>query len=714
MCRFNLAELLLSLLVHLFLFKSSLTEWRSTNPGGGGAFNSPVITSDGNWVVASDLGGLYFSRNRGKSWYAVGSERGLTVTHVSSLATFTTPNLVVGTDNGIYLSDSRGESVRRVYPHGFEHLYVAAVTVARAKNSIVYAATHESHNGVGATILRSVDSGKSWSIVGSIPAVRALNFRTHPKSPDTLWLVTGEGRFADSHNRAYRSLDGGRNWQVKGPPGNKNVSDIDYAFDKRRPSKMYLTLDWPNTPAFWVSLNNGNTWKYMGSVSSGPSAGAIITNSRKSNFIHVIDANHSIHWQSENSGKSWTSRESSVTGGWSLADEDWGMGVSFQGLLHTIGFQSHDLSNLLWVNGQFVYHSSSGGTKWIDTVSRRVGKNHWISRGIDNVTPFTIEASQADSNLIYVGYADLGIWRSTNAGASWKNLNLVKYTGGWEGKGGNSMTVVSDPSRKNVVWAHMAGNLNERDGFILKSTDRGDTWSEAVSGLPPWRRHIESLVVAEDSNEDWRWLFVIVDGDVYLSENDGSSWSLTLKCGTCVRVTYTEGNGVIAAGPSGLFRNWQGGIPGQWSDITSSLPAEARTGWTKALHWLADLWDYIGPTSITSLGRQNLWISIMGKGVYYSDNFAVSWSLVLRNQFVRHVSVDRKTGHVLVASSSALTAGFYHPDSLGVLTHPSGKSKSGWKKLNQGLAYPFAVQITASKNGQRWCISPGQGVMKWH
>lgn len=714
MYRFTLANLLLSLLVHFILFKTFLAEWRSTNPGGGGAFNSPVITSDGNWVVASDLGGLYFSRNRGKSWYAVGSERGLTVTHISSLATFTTPNLVVGTDNGLYLSDSRGDSVQRVYPRGSESLYVAAVAVARAKNSIIFAATHEKYDGVGATILRSVDSGKSWSVVGNIPSVRALDFRTHPKSSDILWLVTGEGRFADSHNRAYRSLDGGMNWQIKGPPGNGNVSDIDYAFDKRRPSKMYLTLDWPSTPAFWVSSNNGDTWKYIRSASSRPSAGAIITNSRKPKFIHVIDAEHSIHWQSKTSGRSWTDQESSVTGGWSRADEDWGMGLSFQGLLHTIGFQSRNPSNLLWVNGQFVYKSSSGGTKWTDTVSRRVSRDHWISRGIDNVTPFKIEASQADPKLIYVGYADLGIWRSSNAGASWKSLNIVKYTGGWGGKGGNSMTVVSDPTRKNVVWAHLAGNLNERDGFLLKSTNRGDTWSEAVSGLPSRRRHIESLVVAEDSNEDWRWLFLVVDGDVYLSENDGNSWSLTLSCGTCVRVACTEGNGVIAAGPSGVFRNWQGGIPGQWSDITSSLPAEARSGWTTALHWLSDLWDYVGPTMITYRGKRDIWISIKGKGVYYSGNYAASWSLVLRNQYIRHVSVDRKTGHVLVASSSALTAGSYHPDSLGVLTHPSGKSESGWNKLNQGLAYPFAVQITTSKNGQRWCISPGQGVMKWH
>jgi hypothetical protein len=77
--------------------------YRSTNPGGGGAFNSPVICSTGvdgqqpYWIVGSDLGGIYVSQNRGKEWYAVGSENGgLLATHISLLVC-TTSRLIVGT-----------------------------------------------------------------------------------------------------------------------------------------------------------------------------------------------------------------------------------------------------------------------------------------------------------------------------------------------------------------------------------------------------------------------------------------------------------------------------------------------------------------------------------------------------------------------------------------------------------------------------------------
>lgn len=706
---------LILLLIHTALIQNSLAKWRSTNPGGGGAFNSPVITSDGNWVVASDLGGLHISRNRGKSWYPVGSERGLTETHISSLTALPSGALVIGTEAGLYVGDSAGKSVRRVYPTRASEGagYVAAVAPARAENSLVFAALHQSYDRLGAAILRSDDSATSWTQVAFLPDVRALAFRTHPKSPHVLWLVTGEGRFTSSPARAFRSLDGGATWRMNGPLRNADVIDIDYALDERQPSKMYLTLKKAGKPVFWTSLDNGDQWKSTASVSKGPTPGVIVLNSRKPNYVQVIDVKHSILWRSKSAGKNWVSRELSVTGGWSRSDEDWGMGASYQGFLHTIGYDPDSPSVLLWTNNQFVYKSTSAGARWADTTSRKVTNGYWISRGIDNVVPYVIELSLADPELVYVGFADLGLWRSTDAGASWKSLNTPEFTGDWAGKGGNTLTVVADPTRKNVVWANLGGNIENRSATLLKSTNRGDTWTPINSGLPSPKRYIESLVVAPDSDEDWRWLFVIVDGDVYLSKNDGNSWELTLKCSDCVRVAYTDKNGVIAAGPSGVFRNWNGGVFGEWTDITSSLPLQARTGWTEGQHWMPQPWAYVGPTMVASRSNQDLWLAIKGKGVYFSDNYAASWTLVLDNPYVRFVSVDPKSGHVLVASSSALTQGGFDPQSRGVLEHPSGKSISGWKSLNQGLAYPFALQVATAKNGQRWCISPGQGVMKW-
>jgi hypothetical protein len=46
-------------------FESQAPGWKATNPGGGGAFNSPVMTLEGYWVVGSDLGGVYISKNSG-------------------------------------------------------------------------------------------------------------------------------------------------------------------------------------------------------------------------------------------------------------------------------------------------------------------------------------------------------------------------------------------------------------------------------------------------------------------------------------------------------------------------------------------------------------------------------------------------------------------------------------------------------------------------
>jgi ligand-binding sensor domain-containing protein len=57
---------------------------------------------------------MYVSQNRGKAWYAVGSENGgLLATHISSLVC-TTSQLIVGTDNGIIVENLDGMAMSHV------------------------------------------------------------------------------------------------------------------------------------------------------------------------------------------------------------------------------------------------------------------------------------------------------------------------------------------------------------------------------------------------------------------------------------------------------------------------------------------------------------------------------------------------------------------------------------------------------------------------
>ena len=237
------------------------------------------------------------------------------------------------------------------------------------------------------------------------------------------------------------------------------------------------------------------------------------------------------------------------------------LALSFQGYLQTIGYNPTMPNRVLWVNSQFVHKSSNGGKTWADAVSRAVTTN-WRSRGIDNVVPIVVEPSTADSNLVYTGYMDMGLWRTDDGGASWKSLNVPQYSGGWsDAVGGNTLSVLADPSRAGVVWAQVGGNLEncanpcEEPMYLLKSTNRGETWTQLSTGLPNPIRRLEGLSLVPTSPNTSRRLYVVANGDVYTSGNDGSSWQLSHNCpnNDCIKTFYTT-SGVLAISPSGIWR----------------------------------------------------------------------------------------------------------------------------------------------------------------
>lgn len=721
----------LSLFFFASLCSHAQQSWKPANPGGGGAFNSPVITSEGYWAVGSDLGGLYLSTDTGASWKAVGSSSGLTVTHIASIAAHPAGKLLVGTDGGLFVGNSNGTGFSQKYSTG----YIAAIAVSADPN-VVYAVVHPQWDSLQPYVIRSANAGETWSPTNSnLPAnLRVTGLRTHPVDPNGVWVISGKGRFPDQAEssvvyQAFFSTDGGATFVRRDPQQGKLV-DIAYGLDPQNLNLMYATVvQAGNVAKVYKSVETGFSWTNITPGAQAPS-GVILADPSNANHVRIIDLDNqalrppqtygSFLWESANAGATWTKRTLSVSGGWSQSDEVWGMGYSYQGMGQTIGYNPASPNTVLWTNNQFLYSSSDGAKNWSDGVSTAVGAN-WRSRGIDNVVPVVVEQSLADANLVYAGYMDIGLWRSDDGGNSWTSLNAAQYTGGWSGKGGNTLSVVADPSRANVVWAQLGGNLENcgtpcaEPMYLLKSTDRGANWQRMTQGLPDPIKRLEGLTVAPDSAVNYRWVYAAVNGDIYLSQDDGNSWAVALSCPNkdCFRVYYTATNGVFALSASGVYRSWQGGQVNTWQQL--ALPAAMTAGWetsAQGTHWLHNAWTYSGPMDLASKDN-NVWIAVKGsgKGLYQSTDYGQSWTRVQASNWARTVTVHPTSGRVYMGSSSAVHAGGYAADSLGVLTSANGTS--GWTAQNQGLAYPFALYARVSPNGTLWLASPGQGVAKW-
>ncbi len=84
-------------------------------------------------------------------------------------------------------------------------------------------------------------------------------------------------------------------------------------------------------------------------------------------------------------------------------------------------------------------------------------------------------------NIIYIGPANGGVWKSTDNGVTWNPLtdNEVSMAMG---------AIVVDPTNSNIVYAGTGEATYSGASYygrgLLKSTNGGSTWINYISGLP--------------------------------------------------------------------------------------------------------------------------------------------------------------------------------------------------------------------------------------
>jgi photosystem II stability/assembly factor-like uncharacterized protein len=682
--------------------------WDGLGPGGGGAFTAIGAGPTGILICGADLSGAYRSLDHGLTWDRIGSDRGLKRTHVSAVGFDPVDPMVIhlGTDAGIYRSIDSGQSFTQTVTTG----YIGAIAPAPSDPTIVYATYHPAFDSSATSIYQSTDRGATWSPLGAtLPAgLRLLKLAVSPTNPSTLYVVSGEDLFVAGTCAVFRSVDGGLSWtRIAESLGNL----WDLALDPVTPGTLYVTAYTGSPPGIWSgavhkSTDGGDTW-----TEKVAHTGAILVRRDQPQTVRVIDVRRNKEepesgvWESLDGGETWL-RKSMMIGwdpGWTTINRAYG-GCAY-GMPKALGQDLSDPDAILWVSWQFAFASHDGGGSFTNLNATQVQPGRWRSRGLDNVNITSVAFSEAAPGQVYVGYHDVGFWRSQDGGASWECGNPPDLTGTWKGFGGYTTSIVPDPERAGVVWATIG---NKEDSLtVVKSLESGAAASWLTSsGLP--KGCLRGMSLDRRSPVNARTLFVTADGDVYRSQDDGATWSLTLDTDSCRSTAVDRFNGslVYAGGEGGLWRSLAGGAPGSWarvgppefSGVNTRVFAQER--WEGVHHVVADHrpgWAYVaayGP----------------GRGLYRTTDMGATWTKLLSATYLRDVAPDPVDADVVYAAASRVfQTGGNVSGSEGLMRSQDGGQT--WTSLNDGLPWPFAARIAIDPaNHLRLVLgSPGGG-----
>jgi hypothetical protein len=190
------------------------------------------------------------------------------------------------------------------------------------------------------------------------------------------------------------------------------------------------------------------------------------------------------------------------------------------------------------------------------------------------VTAVAVDPMQSD--IVYAGGAQGGVWRSLDAGGTWTALgdNQCSLAIG---------SLVIDPINPRIVYAGTGEQNNSADSYygcgVLRSTNGGDTWTQlgaevfvsATGGARIGHMLIDRSTAGSPTNTT---LLASTSFGLYRSANSGTTWTRPLTGNVSglasdpsnPRIYYAAvGNYGASAAQNGIFKSTDGGVT--WTQL---------------------------------------------------------------------------------------------------------------------------------------------------
>ena len=318
-------------------------------------------------------------------------------------------------------------------------------------------------------VYRTYDNGKTW-----------IETNTGFVGSEVVDLVTSlDGTmYATTYNLGiFKSTDGGKNW-VFASFGIKNWYGMQLATHPEDADTLFTTTN----GGVYKSTNAGKSWELIGG----------------SDLCDDEDAGGNCHYHGIVVEKEAPFKVLVGSGGDQYAKEGVGLtgsednGESWRNSDDGFVRDVHVSKLVIDPNNNNVFYATTQGeTEYTDKVGDGAGVfkstdrgNNWtqINNGLNSLETNVLAVDPNDSDVLYLGTDDDGIYKSINGGENWKKLIPTASFGVGD--------IIVDPQNSNNVYMGTVDyfRLSESRGVlgdfgVYKSTDGGTTWEEFNSGL---------------------------------------------------------------------------------------------------------------------------------------------------------------------------------------------------------------------------------------
>lgn len=513
---------------------SSGAKWTNLGPGGGGWFRTVAISPhDGACFIGGDVGGIYMSRDKGRSWQIC--NEGLINLYVNCFAFHPTdPQIVFAGSNGGPLKSTDGGRTWRLKRQGLPPLLTFGISAPIAALIVDYAQPwrvlagvgHERDYGrlrsetQGGRIFVSEDGGENWRPIvlplgPNANTASVLCLAQHPTQPQIFFAVTPLG--------LCRSPNSGSTWERWGS-GLDGYKLCFLAFRRDNPDIMLLSAcEGPDGySAVLRSTDGGRTWQSCGTglPARERAAWRLVADPVLPQRFYLGYNSHAGLYVTEDGGNTWRRYSSNRQTRWAWAFA--------HAIITGLDVDPKNPERIVFCDDVDICQTLDGGRTWESVIAECVQPAtenqpaRWRGRGCEIMCltgPQAIAVDPSNPRTIFVGYWDLHAWRSDDGGASWSRI--INGTTAHFGRMG---AVLLDPANPDVLWMSIGHNYDRQR--IYMSVDGGHTFrlvGHEHSGLPPGG--IFTLICDPTSSPERRILFAGVSGyGVYRSTDGGFSW----------------------------------------------------------------------------------------------------------------------------------------------------------------------------------------------